>query len=191
MGVKVDDNFTGGNGQKAEEREPDSGGDAGQQQKRPKSASTLLVELALDRYEFGCTEDGKPFAVRPGGHVVRMLRGGKNSLRAELSQAYYWRYRKAPPQQALADALLVLDGEATSRTPKQCVPARRGRERRHLARSWRRRRDGGQDRRDRLAARHHRRPGPFRTYGADRNHADTTARRQPRHAVAPPQRRRA
>ena len=85
MGVKVDDNFTGGNGQKAEEREPDSGGDAGQQQKRPKSASTLLVELALDRYEFGCTEDGKPFAVRPGGHVVRMLRGGKNSLRAELS----------------------------------------------------------------------------------------------------------
>ena len=69
-----------------------------------KSASTLLVELALDRYGFGCTEDGQPFAVKPGGHVVRMLRGGKNSLRAELSQAYYWRHRKAAPQQALADA---------------------------------------------------------------------------------------
>jgi hypothetical protein len=29
-----------------------------------KSASTLLVELALKRYEFGCTEDGQPFAVK-------------------------------------------------------------------------------------------------------------------------------
>jgi hypothetical protein len=37
-----------------------------------------------------------------------MLRGGKNSLRAELSQAYYQQHKKAPPQQALADALLVL-----------------------------------------------------------------------------------
>ena len=84
-----------------------------------KSASTLLVELALDRYTFGCTEDGQPFAVKPGGHVVRMLRGGKNSLRAELSQAYYWRYHKAAPQQALADALLVLEGEALARNPSE------------------------------------------------------------------------
>jgi hypothetical protein len=101
----------------------DSANDDGQQQNKSdgdkKSAATLLVELALDQYQFGCTEDGKPFAIRPGQNVVRMLRGGKNSLRAELSQAYYWRYRKAPPQQALADALLVLDGEATSRAPSK------------------------------------------------------------------------
>jgi hypothetical protein len=84
-----------------------------------KSAATLLVGLALDRYQFGCTEDGQPFAIKEGGHVVRMLRGGKNSLRAELSQAYYWRYGTAAPQQALADALLVLEGEAMSRNPSQ------------------------------------------------------------------------
>jgi hypothetical protein len=43
-----------------------------------KSASTLLVELALKRYEFGCTEDGQPYAVKPGGHVVRMLAAGRS-----------------------------------------------------------------------------------------------------------------
>jgi hypothetical protein len=84
-----------------------------------KSASTLLVELALKRYEFGCTEDGQPYAVKPGGHVVRMLRGGKKSLRAELSKAYYRIHGKAAPQQALADTLLVLEGEALDSDPRQ------------------------------------------------------------------------
>jgi hypothetical protein len=84
-----------------------------------KSTSTLLVELALKRYEFGCTEDGQPFAVKPGGHVVRTLRGAKNSLRAELSKAYYQRHRKTAPQQALADALLALEGEAMDSDPCQ------------------------------------------------------------------------
>jgi hypothetical protein len=90
----------------------------GSQGGRP-SASTQLVKLALDRYEFGCTEDGQPFAVKPGGHVVRMLRGGKNSLRVELSKAYFQLYGKAAPQQALADALLVLEGEALSSDPRK------------------------------------------------------------------------
>jgi hypothetical protein len=84
-----------------------------------KSTSTLLVDLALRRYEFGVTEEGQPFAVRPGGHVVRMLRGGQNSLRAELSQLFYRRYGKAAPQQALADALLVLEGKALDGDPSQ------------------------------------------------------------------------
>jgi hypothetical protein len=77
------------------------------------------VELALDRYHFGVTEDGQPYAVQPGRHVVRMLRGGQNSLRAELSRAYYLKYKKAAPQQALADALLILEGEAQDQTPNQ------------------------------------------------------------------------
>ena len=73
MGVPIDADFTGG------DEKP--GG-------RP-SAASQLVEMALDRYHFGVTEDGQPYAVKPGRHVVRMLRGGKNSLRAELSQAFY------------------------------------------------------------------------------------------------------
>jgi hypothetical protein len=86
-----------------------------------KSASTLLVDLALKRYEFGVTEEGQPFAVRPGGHVVRMLRGGQNSLRAELSQLFYRMHGKAAPQQALADALLVLEGKRSMATRARCT----------------------------------------------------------------------
>jgi hypothetical protein len=104
MGVKIDDDFTGGD-------EKSAG--------RPPSAASQLVELALDRYHFGVAEDGQPYAVKPGRHVVRMLRGGKNSLRAELSKAYYQKHKKAAPQQALADALLVLEGMAQDQDPNQ------------------------------------------------------------------------
>jgi hypothetical protein len=107
MGVKIDDDFTGSS---------KSNGEPGSEKK---SASTLLVDLALERYEFGCTEDGQPFAVKPRGHVVRMLRGGKNSLRVELSKEYYRLHSKAALQQALADALLVLEGEALGSDPSQ------------------------------------------------------------------------
>jgi hypothetical protein len=104
MGVKIDDDFTGGD-------EKSAG--------RPHSAASQLVELALDRYHFGVAEEGQPYAVKPGRHVVRMLRGGKNSLRAELSKAYYQKHKKAAPQHALADALLVLEGMAQDQDPNQ------------------------------------------------------------------------
>lgn len=100
--VDISDGFTGA---------PDS------EDQGKKSAASLLVELALARYQFGVSEDGQPYAVRPGQHVVRMLRGGKNSLRAELSQAFYQKHNKAVPQQALADALLVLEGQAQEADP--------------------------------------------------------------------------
>ena len=77
------------------------------------------MDLALQRYNFGITEDGQPYAVKPGRHIVRMLRGGQNSLRAELSLAHYQNHRKAAPQQALADALLVLEGMAQDQDPDQ------------------------------------------------------------------------
>jgi hypothetical protein len=105
MGPQIADDFTG-----SSEPKPDRG--------KP-SAASQLVEMALDRYHFGVTKDGQPYAVRPGRHVVRMLRGGKNSLRAELSQAYYREHKKAAPQQALADALLVLEGMAQDQDPDQ------------------------------------------------------------------------
>lgn len=83
------------------------------------SAATLIVELALNRYRFGVSDDGATFAVEPGKHVVRTLRGAKNSLRAELSREYFRKYKKAAPQQALADALLVLEGEAQEADPER------------------------------------------------------------------------
>jgi hypothetical protein len=75
-----------------------------------RSAATVLVELAQATYNLGVTADGEPYAVKPGHHVVRMLRGGKASLRAELSATYFTAHGKAAPQQALADALLVVEG---------------------------------------------------------------------------------
>lgn len=77
------------------------------------STATLLVGLALARYRLGLSADDEPFAVAlEGPPIVRALRGGKGSLRAELADAYYATAGKVSAQQALADALLVLEGRA-------------------------------------------------------------------------------
>src|SRR5690554_4988662 len=70
-----------------------------------KSAAAVLVDIAMERYNFGCTEEGEAFATpKHGGHIARMLRGGRSSLRAELSSAYRKETGRIAPQQALADA---------------------------------------------------------------------------------------
>lgn len=84
-----------------------------------KSAAMVLVDLAVERYRFGVTLEGEPFGVpRSGGHVVRLLRGSRTSLRAELAAAYRQTTGKIAAQQALADALLVLEGEAQNADPE-------------------------------------------------------------------------
>lgn len=76
-----------------------------------KSAATLLVELAQKSYHFGVSDTGEPFAVPINGpKVVLSLRGGRTSLRAGLARDYFNLYKRAAPQQGLADALLVLEG---------------------------------------------------------------------------------
>jgi hypothetical protein len=78
-----------------------------------KSTATKLVELAEKRYQLGCTPDGEPYAIPlEGPPIVRLLRGGRQSLRAELSQAFYDNCGVAPSQSALADACTVLEGKA-------------------------------------------------------------------------------
>jgi hypothetical protein len=78
-----------------------------------KSAATTLVELAQEFYAFGVSDTGEPFAIpHDGPKVVAMLRGGKTSLRALLAREYFTRTGKAATQQALADALLVIEGIA-------------------------------------------------------------------------------
>lgn len=78
-----------------------------------KSAATMLVELAQEHYTFGATSTGDPFAVpNHGPRIVAMLRGGKTSLRALLAREYFTRTGRAATQQALADALLVIEGIA-------------------------------------------------------------------------------
>jgi hypothetical protein len=89
------------------------GDDAGRDDPERKSAATSLVELAQEFYTFGVSDTGEPFALPAGGpKVVAMLRGGKTSLRALLAREYFTRTGKAATQQALADALLVIEGIA-------------------------------------------------------------------------------
>ncbi|TPN41385.1 hypothetical protein [Mesorhizobium sp. B1-1-6] len=108
-----------------EVRQPDAEPDtesAGRNAEReePKaSAATVLVKIAEELYDLGISVEGEPFGVpRSGAKVVQMLRGGKMSLRSQLSREYFRRTRRAAPQQALADALLVLEGIAQENEPQ-------------------------------------------------------------------------
>lgn len=93
---------------------------ADEEKKERKSASTMLVELAMDAYVFGVSDAGETYGVpRVGPKVVFTLRGGKSSLRAQLARAYFARTGRAAPQQALADALLVVEGLAQDATEQR------------------------------------------------------------------------
>ncbi|MGY1776904.1 hypothetical protein ACI8AV_13690 [Geodermatophilus sp. SYSU D00804] len=85
-----------------------------------KSAATMLVEIAAELYEFGISTEGHTFGdPRSGPPVIRLLRGGKTSLRGQLARAYFERTGRAAPQQALADALLVIEGTAEDGEPQR------------------------------------------------------------------------
>lgn len=83
-----------------------------------KSAATVLVEMARSRYRFGISTDGEPFAVPiAGSPVARLLRDGRQSLRIELARSYFDTHGRAAAQQALADALCVIEGDAACSDP--------------------------------------------------------------------------
>jgi hypothetical protein len=88
--------------------------ESGQQgESERKSASTELVEIACERYEFGRGDGGETFAVaKVGPRIALMLRGGRTSLRGQLARDYFIRTGRAAAQQALADALMVIEGIA-------------------------------------------------------------------------------
>lgn len=78
-----------------------------------KSASTELVEIACERYEFGLGDGGETFAVaKTGPRIALLLRGGRTSLRGQLARDYFARTGRAAAQQALTDALMVIEGMA-------------------------------------------------------------------------------
>ncbi len=94
-GSSADDDFAGGDG----------GGRT--------SVATELIGLALGRYNLGRTPSGEPYAVpKSGPRLVRALRGGTGSLRAELAAAYYANTGKGASSAALADALVTIEGQA-------------------------------------------------------------------------------
>ena len=94
---------------------------AGLLRRGPKeSVSTHLVQLAEQRYRLGISTTGQPYAVPSAGpNVARPLRGGRRSLRAELTKLYFEQTKSAANAQALADALLVLEGKAQAAKPTE------------------------------------------------------------------------
>lgn len=92
--------------------------DAPEGEGRAPSLATQLVTLARERYTFGQSAEGDTFAVPlDGPPVVRTLRGGRSSLRAELAREFFEQKDKVPPASALADACAVLDGYAAQLDP--------------------------------------------------------------------------
>jgi hypothetical protein len=82
------------------------------------SAATKLTRIAQGRYTFGVSIEGEPYALPlDGPRIVKMLRGA-GSLRAELAAAFLTDYGNPPPQQALADALMALEGIALASKAK-------------------------------------------------------------------------
>jgi hypothetical protein len=115
-----------GKARKAEPSEPTerllamlSGGD---------SKATMLIKMAQEHYVFGVTTSGDVYAVPRGGpNIAHPLRGGRRSLRSELGRKFYEKHKTAAGNQALADALLVLEGEAQGAEPAE-VALRCGRD---------------------------------------------------------------
>jgi hypothetical protein len=79
---------------------------------RPAQSAELLALADAAGYRFGTDPGDEPFGVRKGDHIARMLRGGKASIRAELARSYAETYGRAPAKDALAEALLALEGRA-------------------------------------------------------------------------------
>jgi hypothetical protein len=77
-----------------------------------KSTSQQLVELAKDCYDFGIDTAGKPFGVRKNGHIARPLVGSKHSVRQELGGLLYHSTGRPASQNALTEAMTVLEYEA-------------------------------------------------------------------------------
>ncbi|MFP3397655.1 hypothetical protein SB749_15095 [Brevibacterium sp. SIMBA_078] len=87
------------------------------QTREKKSTALQLVDLAFQVYDLGIDTDDKPYGVRKGGHVVRPLKGGKRSVRKELGGLFYRMTGKTASQNALAEAMEVLEYEAEEADP--------------------------------------------------------------------------
>lgn len=104
------------NAEPFEAPDPETAVDAGER----KSAATTLVEMALDRFTLGISSDGEPYAVpKSGPRVVRLLRGGGDSLRSKLAALYWAKHRRPAPAQALADTMATLAGIAGEAEPRR------------------------------------------------------------------------
>lgn len=86
------------------------------------SSATALVALAHELYTMRQASDGTVFAVpRKGARLTYPLRGGRTSLRSTLAREYFKREKTAASQQALSDALAVLEVRARTSPLSRCT----------------------------------------------------------------------
>lgn len=97
--------------------EPEHPAEAGHHGGEKKSVATQLVELADTRWTFRMSTEGEAFALPlVGPQVVRMLTGSRG-VRSELADLYQENTGKVAGQQALTDAVMVLEGRARRHEP--------------------------------------------------------------------------
>ncbi|HUZ29931.1 MAG TPA: hypothetical protein VMU90_11855, partial [Solirubrobacteraceae bacterium] len=78
----------------------------------PSQAEVLLTLADTAGYWYGTSTRGEPFAAMLGESIVRPLRGGRGSVRAELARMYAADHGRAPSAEALADTMLTLEGRS-------------------------------------------------------------------------------
>jgi hypothetical protein len=99
----------------ADAPEPSDDADQGDDEESGKgrrSTAAVLIEMAEERYVFGVNTEDEAYALpKEGGHVASLMRGNRG-VRLDLGRAYYDKHGRPASQQALADALQVLDAKA-------------------------------------------------------------------------------
>jgi hypothetical protein len=104
-------------GQKEQPRQSSGSTRREDSEDRKVSQAEVLVEMAMEQYVLGRAANGETFArARRGAQYVFWLRG-EDSLRSKLANQYFHRTGKVPSQNALANAVRVLDGQALEKEP--------------------------------------------------------------------------
>ncbi|WP_166906171.1 hypothetical protein [Mycobacterium sp. DL440] len=115
----ADSVLTGSDVDALDQYDNDDGGSQGQHIGNGKpNQATLLVQMAEDKYGFGVTPEGKPFAYGlEAQHVAFPLRGNQLGLRQRLSSEFFDKHGSAASQNSLAAAMNVLEGKAFQEAP--------------------------------------------------------------------------
>jgi bifunctional DNA primase/polymerase-like protein len=108
------------NAEKEEEEREERKGHGGR-----KSNAVRLVEIARDLYEFGLSDKNETYAVRKQGPpLVSMLRGTRQALRTQLANEFYMLTGKSASQQALTDAIGIIEGACQQTGNRQTLYVR-------------------------------------------------------------------
>lgn len=100
--------------------EPDIDIESDDEKPTKRSIAAQLVDMARGNYKLGISDTEDPYGVRADRpHIALPLRGGKAGLRAELANGFFAEHNIVPGQQALADAVTVLEGYAAQETPRR------------------------------------------------------------------------